>query len=50
MTPAEYVKSRGVKSLRRVSEKTGVSEQTLGNWFKNKRQLFEIVVNGVKHV
>lgn len=50
VTPSEYVKSCGVKSLRFVSEKTGVSEQTLSNWFnsKNKRRLFEVVVEGVK--
>jgi transposase len=48
MTPAEEVKSRGVKSLRFISEKTGVSLQTLGNWYKNKRALFDTVVAGVK--
>ena len=48
MTPAEYVKSRGVKSLRLVSDKTGVSEQTLFNWWKSKKRLFKVVVEGVR--
>ena len=48
MTAAQYVKSRGVKSLRLVSEKTGVSEQTLGNWWKSKQSLFKVVVEGVR--
>lgn len=48
MTPAEYVKSRGVHSLRQVSEVTGVSTQTLGNWYANRRQLFDVIVDGVK--
>lgn len=48
MTPAEYVKSNGVKSLSFIAEKTGVSVQTLGNWYKNKRPLFDTVVAGVK--
>ena len=48
MTAAQYTKSRGVKSLRLVSEKTGVSEQTLGNWWKNRRKLFKVIVEGVR--
>ena len=48
MTPSQYTKSRGVKSLRLVSEKTGVSEQTLGNWWKNRRKLFKVIVEGVR--
>ena len=47
ITPAEYVKSRGVKSLKLVTEKTGQSSQTLGNWHKNKRELFDTVIDGV---
>ena len=48
MTAAEYTKSRGVKSLQLVSDKTGVSMQTLGNWWKNKPRLFKVVVEGVR--
>ena len=48
MTAAQYVKSRGVKTLRLVSEKTGVSEQTLGNWWKSNQSLFKVVVEGVR--
>lgn len=47
-TPSENVKRRGVKSLKMIAEKTGVSVQTLGNWYKNKRELFNTVVDGVK--
>lgn len=49
MTPSQKAKELGCKSLLQVAEKTGQSEQTLINWFKNpkKRVLFEIVCKGV---
>ena len=46
MTPSEYVKSRGLKSLTFVSEETGVSSRTLINWFHNYPRRFEIIVKG----
>ena len=50
MTASEYVKSRGVKSLRLITDKTGVSKETLINWWNNEKKvdLFKIVVEGVK--
>ena len=46
MTASEAAKSAGLKSLAEVSELTGVSTQTLNNWFNEKRKLFEIVLLG----
>jgi len=48
MTPAQQAKSEGLKSLSQVSEMTGQSLQTLGNWSKNKPELFKIVLAGCK--
>ena len=50
MTASEYVKSRGVKSLRLITDETGVSKETLINWWnsESKQKLFKIVVEGVK--
>ena len=46
MTPSQQAKATGLKSLTVVSELTGVSLQTLGNWHKHKPQLFQVVVKG----
>ncbi len=46
MKPSEQVKQAGLKSLAELVEITGVSEQTLINWHKNKAKLFKIVVVG----
>ena len=46
MTAARQAKAAGLKSLAQVSEMTGVSRQTLENWFKNKPDLFAIVLAG----
>ncbi len=46
MTAAQAAKSAGLKSLAVVSELSGVSRQTLDNWYKNKRKLFDIVILG----
>ncbi len=47
MKCSEYLKSKGVKSLRSFSEETGVPESTLKVWYKTKRKLFETLVKGV---
>lgn len=47
ITASDYVKSKGIKSLKVVSELTGQSTQTLNNWFNSKPKLFNIVVSGV---
>jgi hypothetical protein len=46
MTPSEQCKQAGLKSLAEVVRMTGVSEQTLINWHRNKPQLFSVVVAG----
>ena len=47
-TPAAQAKAEGLKSLSHVAEMTGQSLQTLGNWAKNKPELFKIVLLGCK--
>jgi len=49
MTPSQQVKSVGLKSLTQVSELTGVSLQTLSNWYKDKPKLFNVVIEGCKN-
>ena len=48
MKCSDYVKSKGVKSLAFLSERSGVQVRTLQNWYENKRKLFDIIVDGVK--
>ena len=42
----QLVKRHGLSSLRRLSELAGVSRNTLGNWYRNKPELFEVVILG----
>ena len=49
MTPSQQAKAAGLKSLKEVSELTGVSIQTLINWHKNKPALFVVVLVGAEH-
>lgn len=46
MTPSEKCKAAGLKSLLELVEISGVSEQTLINWHKNKPKLFAVVLAG----
>lgn len=46
MTPSQAAKAAGLSSLKLVSEITGVSVQTLGNWHRDKPQLFRTVLIG----
>ena len=46
MKPSEQCKEAGLKSLAELVEISGVSEQTLINWHKNKPKLFAVVVAG----
>jgi AcrR family transcriptional regulator len=46
MTASEHAKRIGIKSLKQVSDESGVSTQTLNNWFNDKPKLFEIVLIG----
>jgi len=50
MTPSEQCKQAGLKSLAEVVRMTGVSEQTLINWHRNKPMLFAVVVAGCVQV
>ena len=46
LTPSQQAKELGCKSLKEVSDMTGVSVQTLINWHKSKPILFEVLVIG----
>lgn len=46
MSPSRLVKAAGLKNLQQVVEMTGQSPQTLDNWCRNKKQLFDIVIAG----
>lgn len=48
MTPSQQAKAAGLKSLAVVADMTGQSIQTLGNWAKNKPELFAVVLAGCK--
>ena len=45
--PKYRAKELGCKSIGQVAEMSGVSLQTLGNWYKNKKPLFDCVCIGV---
>ncbi len=45
-TPSQQCKALGF-NLTHVSNLTGVSLQTLGNWHRNKPALFAVVLQGV---
>lgn len=48
MTASKQAKEAGIKSLRVVAEWCGhKSDRTLTNWYKNKPELFRVVVAGV---
>jgi len=46
MTASQQAKAAGLPSLLEVSRMTGVSFQTLNNWYKNKPKLFAVVIAG----
>jgi hypothetical protein len=46
MKPSEQCKQAGLNSLAELIEISGVSEQTLINWHRNKPKLFAVVVAG----
>ena len=47
MTPSQRCKALGF-NLKKVSELSGVSPQTLSNWHKDKPELFKVVLAGVE--
>ena len=50
MTPSEQCKQAGLKSLAEAVRISGVSEQTLINWYKNKPKLFAVVIAGCANI
>ena len=46
MTASKAAKAAGFTSLKQVQEIGGESQQTLGNWFKNKPLCFDIHLLG----
>ena len=47
MTAGNYVRSVGIESLNFLSRESGVYLGTLTSWYKNKRYLFDIIVESV---
>ena len=45
-TASQYAKFHGMKSLKEVADMTNQSSETLINWYKKKRELFEVVIVG----
>lgn len=50
MTPSKQAKAAGLKNLAVVQELTGQSAQTLGNWCRDKPELFKVVIEGCKAI
>ena len=46
MKPSEQAKALGLRSLKEVTERTGVTSRTLRNWAKHKPALFQTVLKG----
>ena len=46
MIPSEQCRAAGLKSLAELVRISGVSEQTLINWHRNKPRLFAVAVAG----
>lgn len=45
-TAAERAKAIGLRSLKEVTDRTGVTPRTLRNWAKHKPALFDTVLKG----
>ena len=48
MGAREEVKSQGLASVKYVYTKANVTKNTFFNWYHSNRQLFDVVVAGVK--
>lgn len=44
---SEYVKSKGLRSLKSFSEKCGIVDSTLKVWYVKKRYLFDALLEKV---
>jgi hypothetical protein len=49
MTCAKYCKAEAGVTLARVEEVSGRHRVTLDRWYKRDRQLFDLILDGVKH-
>ena len=49
MKPSEKCKAAGLKSLAELVRATGVNEQTLIRWSREKPRLFQLVIDGTIH-
>ena len=47
-TAAYAAKASGLKTLSIVTKHTGICGQTLINWYRNRRPLFDVVLAGAK--
>jgi len=46
MSASTEAKSAGLRSLAQVSKLTGISAETLNNWYLNRPKLFTVVIAG----
>ncbi|MCP4989403.1 MAG: hypothetical protein GY928_26095 [Colwellia sp.] len=44
MKCSEYIKSKGVKSLALLSERSGVQVRTLQNWYETRMYVFDAII------
>lgn len=49
MRCSEYIKGRGLKSLSSLSEASGVPIPTIQRWYKEKKKLLDLIIDGVKY-
>lgn len=47
MTPAQFVKAYGLKSLNDIARATNVQVRTLSKWYHERPELFRMIVIGV---
>ena len=50
MTPSKQAKEVGFKSLSQVQKITGMSQQCLDNWSKNRPKLFRAILLGAYQI
>lgn len=48
MSASKQVKSSGLPNAKYVYEAANIKKATFFNWYNNNRQLFDVVVAGVK--
>jgi len=45
-TPAKYCKSRGLKSLKELSDMSGKHPETLRRWFYEEDPILDLIIDG----